>query len=491
MSDTTSLGHTYSNATIWLLVGSQHLYGNGALTQVAANAKRMADGLNESGRLSLKVIVKPVLTLGEEVTRVMDEANADPACAGVIAWMHTFSPAKMWIPGLTALRKPMLHLHTQMTRDLDWAGIDMDYMNLHQSAHGDREFGYICTRMGVRRKVVVGHWEQPAVHGKVDAWMRAAAAMWDQRRLAVTRIGDNMRRVAVTDGDKAEAERVFGYRVDTYGIGDLVGHIDAAGDSEIDQLCGCYADKYDLDPALAANGDRHQSLREAARIELGLRGFLTQVGAKAFTDTFEDLHGLRQLPGIASQRLMADGFGFGAEGDWKTAALLRAMKVMGHGLGGGKPGLGTSFMEDYTYHMEPGRERVLGAHMLEICPTIAAGKPRCEIHPLGIGGKDDPVRLVFEAPAGPALNATVVDMGGRLRMIVNGVDAVEADAPLPNLPVARAVWIPRPSFERGLAEWIEAGGAHHTGYSYTVTAEMLRDFARIAGIECVEIGCER
>ncbi|MCA9299601.1 MAG: L-arabinose isomerase, partial [Phycisphaerales bacterium] len=292
------------------------------------------------------------------------------------------------------------------------------------------------------------------------------------------------------DGDKSEAERVFGYRVDTYGIGDLVARISSVDEEAVGHLCRCYSDSYDLDPALQSGGARHESLREAARIEVGLRRFLGDLGASAFTDTFEDLHGVRQLPGIATQRLMADGFGFGAEGDWKTSALLRAMKVMGHGLGAGRDGFGTSFMEDYTYHMEPGRERVLGAHMLEICPTIASTKPRCEVHPLGIGGKEDPVRLVFDAPAGDALNATIVDMGGRLRMIVNAVEAVDADAPLPNLPVARAVWIPRPSFERGLAEWIEAGGAHHTGYSYTVTAEMLRDFARMAGIECLTIGCD-
>lgn len=490
MNQTSTLGDTYKNACIWLLVGSQHLYGQGPLRQIAANAETMVNGFNGSGRLSLPVVFKPVLTTGDQITRTIDEANADAACAGVIAWMHTFSPAKMWIPGLTALRKPMLHLHTQMMQNLDWAGIDMDYMNLHQSAHGDREFGYACTRLGIARKVVVGHWEQASVHERIDAWMRAAAAMWDQRRLTIARIGDNMRRVAVTDGDKTEAERVFGYRVDGYGVGDLIERVNAVDEPDIGRLCGTYAQTYELAESLKPDGEQHASLREAAKIELGLRRFLGDVGAKAFTDTFEDLHGLRQLPGIAAQRLMADGFGFGAEGDWKTSALLRAMKVMGHGLGGGRPGYGTSFMEDYTYHMEPGRERVLGAHMLEICPTIAASRPRCEVHPLGIGGKEDPVRLVFDAPPGAAVNATIVDMGGCLRMIVNAVDAVEADAPLPNLPVARAVWIPRPSFERGLAAWIEAGGAHHTGYSYTVTPEMLRDFARIAGIEFVGIGCE-
>ncbi|USN99470.1 MAG: L-arabinose isomerase [Phycisphaeraceae bacterium] len=478
-----TLESVYSAATVWLLVGSQHLYGPEALKQVDANGKKVADGFNASGNLSLKVVAQPVLTTGEEISAVIAKANADASCAGVITWMHTFSPAKMWSPGLLGLRKPMLHLHTQMARDLPWATIDMDYMNLHQSAHGDREFGYICSRLGIARKIVAGHWGEAGTHARIDAWMRAVAALHDQKKLVVARIGDNMRRVAVTDGDKVEAEAVFGYRVDGYGVGDVVRHVNEAADAAINSLCGEYAGAYSLAAGLEKGGEKHESLRDAARIELGLRAFLAEVGADAFTDTFENLHGLKQLPGIAAQRLMADGFGFGAEGDWKTAALVRAMKVMGHGLAGG-----TSFMEDYTYHFEPGRERVLGAHMLEICPTIATGKPACECHPLGIGGKEDPVRLVFDAPAGPALNASMVDMGGQMRLIINEVDAVEPDADLPNLPVARAVWVPRPDFRTGLEEWIRAGGAHHTGYSYSVTTEMLVDFAEAAGIECVVIG---
>ncbi len=469
-------------AETWLLTGSQHLYGEATLRSVAENSRTVAAGLNGSGRLALPVVAKPVLTSAEAIEQIIAEANAAPQCAGVIAWMHTFSPAKMWIGGLRALRRPLLHLHTQMQRDLPWASIDMDYMNLHQSAHGDREFGYICTRLGLRRKVVVGHWQAEATHARLDAWQRAARALHDQRTLLVARLGDNMRRVAVTDGDKVAAECAFGYRVDGWGLGDLARHVAAASDQDVDALCARYGEEYTLAPELRADGRRRQALRAAARIELGLRAFLAELGAEAFTDTFENLHGLPQLPGLAGQRLMADGFGFGAEGDWKTAALVRALKVMAAGLPGG-----TSFMEDYTYHLEPGRERVLGAHMLEVCPSIAAGRPSCEVHPLGIGGRDDPVRLVFDAPPGPALNASLVDLGGRLRLTVNEVDAVAPDAPLPRLPVARAVWVPRPSFEAGIAAWIYAGGAHHTAYSYAVTAEMLRDFAEMTGIECCVI----
>jgi L-arabinose isomerase len=489
MSETHTLDGAYRSAEAWLLVGSQHLYGEDVLREVGRNAERVAAELNEGG-LPVRVVVRPVLTDGAAITSVIHEANASEACVGVIAWMHTFSPAKMWVQGLTALRKPLLHLHTQVERDIPWSSIDMDYMNLHQSAHGDREFGYICTRLGIDRKVVVGHRSDPRVRSRIGVWQRAAVALRDQRSLVVARIGDNMRRVAVTDGDKTEAERVLGCRVDGYGPGDAAAHIDAVGDGEVSDLCARYAEEYDLQSSLADGGERRESLRDAARIELGLRRFLREVGALAFTDTFENLHGLRQLPGIGAQRLMADGYGFGAEGDWRTAALLRAMKVMGHGARDGAkgPGLGgTSFMEDYTYHLEPGRERVLGAHMLEICPSIAAARPRCVVHPLGIGGKDDPVRLVFDAPAGYAVNASMVDLGGRLRLVVNEVEAVEPDAATPNLPVARAVWTPRPGFEEGLRRWIEAGGAHHTGYSYTVTTEMLEDYARMTGIECVVI----
>jgi L-arabinose isomerase len=382
----------------------------------------------------------------------------------------------MWISGLKILQKPLLQLHTQFNRDIPWKNIDMDFMNLNQSAHGDREFGFILSRMRIRRKVVVGHWKDAAVVQRVSTWMRAAAGWHDMQGARFCRFGDNMREVAVTEGDKVEAEIAFGYSVNGYGVGDLVKVINTIGDGDIARLASEYEQRYDVVPALRKGGERHAALREAAKIELGMRVFLQDGGFKGFTDTFEDLHGLAQLPGIAVQRLMADGYGFGAEGDWKTAALVRAMKVMGAGLKGGN-----SFMEDYTYHFDPANPMVLGAHMLEICESIAAGKPSCQIHPLGIGGKGDPVRLVFTAPPGPALNASVVDMGNRFRLLVNTVDAVQPEHDLPKLPVARVLWKPQPDLYTGCAAWILAGGAHHTCYSQNVSAECVEDFAEMAG----------
>ena len=466
---------------IWFLTGSQHLYGPETLKQVAVNSQAIAGGLGE--KLPLPVVFKPVLTTPDAIRATILEANATPECAGLILWMHTFSPAKMWIGGLSALRKPFLHLHTQFNRDLPWSEIDMDFMNLNQAAHGDREAGFLHTRMRLARKVVAGHWQSESVITRIAAWVRAARAWHDWQGAKFARIGDNMRQVAVTEGDKVSAEMKFGFSVNGYGIGDLVAIQQGVSDSEINALCDEYAASYQLAPALAKGGARHESLRDAARIEAALRTFLTQGGFKGFTTTFEDLHGLKQLPGIATQRLMAEGYGFGAEGDWKTAALLRAMKVMASDLGGK-----TSFMEDYTYHLEPNNHLVLGSHMLEICPSIADSKPTCEIHPLGIGGKEDPVRLVFDAPAGPALNASLIDLGNRFRLLVNEVDAIRPPHALPKLPVARAVWKCRPDFATACESWIHAGGAHHTGFSYTVTREHLEDFATIAGIECVVIG---
>jgi L-arabinose isomerase len=466
---------------IWFLTGSQHLYGPETLKQVAANSQAIAGGLGE--KLPLSVVFKPVLTTPDAIRAMILEANANPECAGLILWMHTFSPAKMWIGGLSALRKPFLHLHTQFNRDLPWGEIDMDFMNLNQAAHGDREAGFLHTRMRLARKVVAGHWQSESVTSRIGAWFRAARAWHDWQGAKFARLGDNMRQVAVTEGDKVSAEMKFGFSVNGYGIGDLVAIQAGIADSEINALCDEYAASYQLAPALAKGGERHTSLREAARIEAALRAFLKQGGFKGFTTTFEDLHGLKQLPGIAVQRLMAEGYGFGAEGDWKTAALLRAMKVIASDLGGR-----TSFMEDYTYHLEPNNHLVLGSHMLEICPSIAQSKPSCEIHPLGIGGKEDPVRLVFDAPAGTALNASLIDLGNRFRLLVNEVDAIQAPHALPNLPVARAVWKCRPDFATACESWIHAGGAHHTGFSYTVTREHLEDFATIAGIECVVIG---
>lgn len=471
---------------IWLLCGSQHLYGPGPLKQVAANAQEVANALAASKKLPLKTVFKALLTTPDEITNVMFEANRDANCAGVILWMHTFSPSKMWIRGLNVLKKPFVHLHTQFNRDLPWSTIDMDFMNLNQAAHGDREAGFIHTRMRLGRKVVVGHWSDPDVHARLGAWMRAARAWHDWQGAKFCRFGDNMRQVAVTEGDKVAAEMRFGFATNGYGIGDLVAKMaeHAIDPKEIDALCAEYEATYRVAPALKKGGARHDALRYAARIEIGLRAFLEEGGFKGFTTTFEDLHGLRQLPGAAPQRLMADGYGFAAEGDWKTAALVRAMKVMGEGLKGG-----TSFMEDYTYHLSPKGHQVLGAHMLEICPTIAATKPTMEIHPLGIGGKEDPVRLVFDAATGPALNASLVDMGNRFRLLVNEVKAVKTPK-LPKLPVARAVWECEPDFKTACAAWILAGGAHHTGYSYAVSTEMLEDFATIAGIELVTINTE-
>jgi L-arabinose isomerase len=467
---------------VWFLTGSQHLYGAETLRQVAQHSEEIVRALNGSGNIPVRVVFKPVLTTSEEILTICTQANAEPNCIGVITWMHTFSPSRNWIAGLAALHKPLAHLHTQFNRDIPWSNIDMDFMNLNQAAHGDREFGFIMSRMRLNRKVIVGHWQDATVQTKIAGWVRAAAAWHDAQGAKLARFGDNMRSVAVTEGDKVEAQIRLGYAVHGYGVGDLVQVVKAVSDAEIDSLVREYSDQYALSQDLQAGGDRHSSVREAARIEIGIRNFLQSGGFKAFTTTFEDLHGLVQLPGLAVQRLMAEGYGFGAEGDWKTSALLRAMKVMSSGLSGG-----TSFMEDYTYHMSPDAKMVLGAHMLEICPTIADGEIRLEVHPLGIGGKADPARLVFNSQTGTAINVSLMDMGNRFRMVVNTVDVIPPDAPLPKLPVARALWKPRPDFETALAAWIYAGGAHHTGFSLSLTSEHMADFADIAGIEFLVI----
>jgi L-arabinose isomerase len=471
-----------NHVEIWFITGSQRLYGEAALKKVAANSKKI---VAELSGLPVKLVFKPVMTGPDEIRQLCLEANSTAKCAGLILWMHTFSPSKMWIGGLTALRKPFLHLHTQFNRDLPWGEIDMDFMNLNQAAHGDREAGFIHTRLRLNRKVVVGHWSDADVQGRIATWMRAARAWHDWQGAKFCRFGDNMRQVAVTEGDKVAAEAKFGYSVNGYGVGDLVKCVNDATDKAVDKLCDEYEARYDVVPELRKGGARHESLRDGARIELGLRAFLKAGSFKGFTDTFEDLHGLKQLPGLAVQRLMNDGYGFGAEGDWKTCALHRAMKVMAADLPGG-----TSFMEDYTYHLHPDGHLVLGAHMLEICPSIAKGKPSCEIHPLGIGGKADPVRLVFDTPPGPAINASLIDLGDRFRLIVNEVDVVKPPKLLPKLPVARAVWKCRPDFKTACAAWIYAGGAHHTGFSQSVSTEMLEDFATIAGMELVVIDAD-
>ncbi len=477
--------HTLKHLEVWLVTGSQHLYGPAALEQVAANSRQVAAALDASPAIPVRVVLQPVVKSPAEITDLCQRANQTPACIGLISWCHTFSPSKMWINGLKRLNKPVAHLHTQHHRDIPWATMDMDFMNLNQAAHGDREHGFLMTRMRRARKVVVGHWQDPAVAAQLGAWCRAAAAWHDWQTARFCRFGDNMREVAVTEGDKVAAEMQFGYSVNGYGVGDLVDCVNAAPEAEVEALVADYEQQYTLAPALRRNGPRHAALREAARIEAGLRAFLKAGNFRGFTDTFEDLHGLAQLPGLAVQRLMAEGYGFGAEGDWKTCALVRAMKVMATGLPGG-----TSFMEDYTYHLDPERPLVLGAHMLEICPSLAQDRPSCEIHPLSIGGKSDPVRLVFDTPPGPAVNASMVHLGNRFRLVVNEVEAVAPPQPLPRLPVARAVWEPKPNLTVAAAAWIYAGGAHHTGFSQAVTTEMLEDFATIAGVELVVIDAD-
>lgn len=468
---------------VWFATGSQHLYGEDTLKKVAEHSREIALFLNDSKTIPVKVIFKPTVKSAEEIYGLCQEANAAANCVGIIAWMHTFSPAKMWIGGLKILQKPLLHFHTQFNRDIPWSEIDMDFMNLNQSAHGDREFGFIMSRMRLKRKVVVGHWKDEAVLNGTNIWARAACGWHDWQNAKFCRFGDNMRQVAVTEGDKVEAELQFGYSVNTHGIGDLVSVINQVSDAESDNLCMEYKDEYKVVNALKKVGEKYQSLREAAKIEIGLRNFMERGNFKGFTDTFEDLHGLAQLPGIATQRLMNDGSGFGAEGDWKTAALVRAMKTMAIGMPGGN-----SFMEDYTYHFGPGNELVLGSHMLEICPSLADGNISCEIHPLSIGGKADPVRLVFNASSGAALNASIVDMGNRFRLLVNEVEAVAPRYELPRLPVARVLWKPYPDMKTGCAAWILAGGAHHTCYSQNLGSEHLQDFAEMAGIEYILIG---
>ncbi|WFB36244.1 L-arabinose isomerase [Kiritimatiellota bacterium B12222] len=468
----------FETLEVWFVTGSQHLYGPGPLQQVQSNTDVVVAGLSSEGNLPVRLVSKPIVTTAEQITAVCREANASENCIGLVFWMHTFSPSRMWIQGLKEVQKPFLHLHTQFNRDIPWSTIDMDFMNLNQAAHGDREFGYICTRLGKQREVVVGHWQDATVQARISSWMRVVAAWHDHQNLLVARLGDNMRNVAVTEGDKTEAQIRFGYTVNGYGIGDVATHLENVSDADATALCAVYDAEYQLSENLRPTGERRADLKTAAKIELALRAFLTETGAHAFTDTFENLHGIPQLPGLAVQRLMADGFGFGAEGDWKHAALVRALKVMGYGIGGG-----TSFMEDYTYHLHPSGGKVLGAHMLEICPSIAANKPSCQIHPLGIGGKEDPVRLVFDAHPGDAINATVIDTGAGFRLIVNPAVVEAPPEELPHLPVARAVWKPLPNLEMAAESWIQAGGAHHTAFSYDVDAAQLKTFANLAKVE--------
>jgi L-arabinose isomerase len=471
-----------SSLECWFLTGSQALYGEETLRQVAEQSGRIVTMLGDGPEIGIPVVWKPVLTGGDEIRRACIEASAADNCVGVIAWMHTFSPAKAWINGLSALQKPLLHFHTQINVSLPWGEIDMDFMNLNQAAHGDREFGYIETRMGVRRKTVAGHATDPLVRSRIGAWTRAARGLHAARGMRMARFGDNMRDVAVTEGDKIEAQIKLGVSVNTYGVNDLVAAVNEVSKEQVDALAAEYESSYTVDPELAPGGARHESLLDAARIEAGLRDFLIGGGFTAFTTNFEDLGGLRQLPGIAVQRLMADGFGFGAEGDWKSGVLLRILKVMAEG----QPG-GTSFMEDYTYHLGPDEPKVLGAHMLEVCPSIAAKKPTCEIHPLGIGNREDPVRLVFDAAPGSGLKVGLLDLGDRFRLVTNDIEVVPADEPLSKLPVARAVWKTAPDFATAAECWLMAGGPHHTVLSTAIGNEALEDFALMADIELVRI----
>jgi L-arabinose isomerase len=466
----------------WFLTGSQELYGEATLRQVDVQSKQIVALLNSGPEIGVPIVWKPVLTSAANIKRACMDANSSDACIGVVAWMHTFSPAKAWIAGLDLLRKPMLHLHTQANVSLPWAEIDMDFMNLNQAAHGDREFGYLQTRLALRRKTVAGHASDPVVRARIGSWARAATGWHAAQGLRLARFGDNMREVAVTEGDKVEAQLRFGVSVNTYSVNELVAAVDAAGPGAVDELVAQYDKSYDVAPELGPTGARRESLRYAAQVELGLRSFLQGGNFDAFTTNFEDLGGLRQLPGIAVQRLMAEGYGFGAEGDWKTSLLVRAVKVMGRG----RPG-GTSFMEDYTYHLGPGEPKILGAHMLEVCPSIAAGKPRAEVHPLSIGNRDDPVRLVFDARPGKGFVVGIIDLGDRFRLVANDIEVVPPDAPLPKLPVARAVWKPAPDFSTSVESWLTAGGPHHTVLSTAVDIEALEDFAVIAGVELARI----
>jgi L-arabinose isomerase len=458
----------------WFVTGSQHLYGQETLQQVEDHSRQVVEGLNGEG-LPFKVVFKPIVKTPEEIRNLCIEANSNEKCAGIITWMHTFSPAKMWIAGLSELRKTLLHLHTQYNRDIPWNEINMDFMNLNQSAHGDREYGFIGTRMKIGRKVVVGHWQDQKVLMRITDWMKTAVAFTDSKQLKIARFGDNMREVAVTEGDKVEAQIKFGWSTSYYGIGDLVARMNEIPEAAVDELYSKYEDLYEIDP-----NTNKESIRYQARIELGLRAFLEEGGFSAFTTNFEDLHGMKQLPGLAVQRLMEQGYGFAGEGDWKTAGLLRMMKIIADGKG-------TSFMEDYTYHLEPGNELVLGSHMLEVCPTIAANCPKIQVHPLSIGGKEDPARMVFDGREGRALNAAIVDLGNRFRLVVNEVEAVKPENEMPHLPVAKVLWKPKPSLSESAEAWIYAGGAHHTVFTFNVTPEQLFDWSIMADIECVFI----
>jgi L-arabinose isomerase len=470
------------NYQFWFATGSQDLYGDECLREVAEHSRIIVEELNKSGLLPFEVIWKPTLIDSSSIRKCFNEANADERCAGVITWMHTFSPAKMWILGLQEYRKPLMHLHTQYNREIPFESIDMDFMNTNQSAHGDREYGHIVTRMGIERKVIVGHWSDETVINRIAGWMRTAIGIMESSHIRVLRVGDNMRDVAVTEGDKVEAEIKFGWEIDAYNITDIAQSIDSISDAQGEALLEEYYASYDIILAGRDAKEFRRHVKEQALIELGFRKFLEDHDYHAVVTNFQMLSGLKQLPGLAMQRLMADGYGFGGEGDWKTAAMVRLMKIMAEGLP-----KGTSFMEDYTYHLEPGKEAILQSHMLEVCPSISNVKPSIMVNPLSMGNREDPARLVFTTKPGDGVACSLVDMGTRFRLIVNDVTSLKQDIPMPKLPVATALWKPQPNLMTGAEAWILAGGAHHTAFSLDLTSDQIADWGEAMGIEVLRI----
>nr|WP_308626679.1 L-arabinose isomerase [uncultured Eisenbergiella sp.] len=468
----------------WFCTGSQDLYGDECLRKVAEHSAKIVEGLNASGRLPFEVVLKPTLIDPATIRRTLNEANEDGECAGVITWMHTFSPAKMWILGLKEYRKPLCHLHTQFNEEIPYDTIDMDFMNENQSAHGDREFGHMVSRMGIERKIIVGHWANAGVQDKIGSWMRTAIGIMESSHIRVCRIGDNMNNVAVTEGDKVEAEVKFGWEIDHYCVNDAVEYVNAVSEGDVNALVEEYYSKYQMLPEGRDPEEFRAHVAAQAKIEIGLEKFLEDGDYHAIVTHFGMLGGLQQLPGLAIQRLMEKGYGFGGEGDWKTAAMVRLMKIMAAGVPGAK---GTSFMEDYTYNLVPGKEGILQAHMLEVCPTIAEGPISIKVQPLSMGNREDPARLVFTSKTGPAVATSLVDLGNRFRLIINAVDCKKCEKEMPKLPVATAFWTPQPSLEIGAEAWILAGGAHHTAFSYDLTVDQMVDWAAAMGIESVVI----
>ena len=472
------------NYKFWFATGSQDLYGDECLEHVAEHSKKIVEHLNQSGLLPYEVVWKPTLITNELIRKTFNEANADEECAGVITWMHTFSPAKSWILGLQEYRKPLLHLHTQFNVEIPYDTIDMDFMNENQSAHGDREYGHIVTRMGIERKVIVGHWADERVISRIASWMRTAVGVMESSHIRVARVADNMRNVAVTEGDKVEAQIKFGWEIDAYPVNEIAEYVQTVSKADIDALVEEYYSRYEI----LLEGRDEKEFREhvavQAGIEIGFERFLKEKNYQAIVTHFGDLGALKQLPGLAIQRLMEKGYGFGGEGDWKTAAMVRLMKVMTEGM---KDAKGTSFMEDYTYNLVPGKEGILEAHMLEVCPSIAEGPIGIKVQPLSMGDREDPARLVFTSKTGPGIAASLVDLGTRFRLIINSVDCKKVEKPMPKLPVATAFWTPQPDLATGAESWILAGGAHHTAFTYDLTAEQLGDWGAAMGIEVVYI----